>query len=76
MFEKSLKTEITLNETPNFKVIEERRLNKENNQTKKVDINVLKARVQRIESKEKKKNIFIFVFILTVLAVVGIYVSI
>ena len=76
MFEKSLKTEITLNETPNFKVIEERPLNKENNQTKKVDINVLKARVQRIESKEKKKNIFIFVFILTVLAVVGIYVSI
>lgn len=76
MFEKSLKTEITLNETPNFKVIAERPLNKENNQTKKVDINVLKARVQRIESKEKKKNIFIFVFILTVLAVVGIYVSI
>lgn len=76
MFEKSLKTEITLNETPNFKVIEERRLNKENNQTKKVDINVLKARVKRIESRERKKNIFIFVFILTVLAVVGIYVSI
>ena len=76
MFEKSLKTEITLNETPNFKVIAERPLNKENNQTKKVDINVLKARVKRIESRERKKNIFIFVFILTVLAVVGIYVSI
>ena len=76
MYENGLKSEITLDETPNFKATEERPLNKENNQTKKVDINVLKARVQQIESREKKKNMFIFVFILAVLAVVGIYISI
>ena len=55
MYENGLKSEITLDETPNFKATEERPLNKENNQTKKVDINVLKARVQQIESREKKK---------------------
>ena len=76
MYENGLKSEITLDETPNFKATEERPLNKENNQTKKVDINVLKARVQQIESREKKKNMFIFVFILTVIVVVGIYISI
>ena len=44
-------------------------------QPKKVDINVLKARAQVLENKEKRKNIFIFIFILANLSALGIYLS-
>ncbi len=76
MNEKGFDADITFNETPSFKVTEEKPLKSENNRAKKVDINVLKARAQEIQNKENRKNISIFVFFLAILGVVGIYLSI
>ena len=76
MTEKGFETEIALNETPNFNVAVEKPLNSEKKRIKKVDINVLKARAQEAQNKENKKNIFIFIFFLTVIASLGIVLSI
>jgi hypothetical protein len=57
-------------------VFEDKPLKSEENQIRKVDINVLKARVQESQNRENKKNILIFTFLLTVLGAVGIYFSI
>ena len=66
----------TIVETPNDASIMEKPLKSKENQTRKVDINVLKARAQEIQNKENRKNIFIFVFFLSVLGTLGIYLSI
>ena len=76
MNDKGFDAEITLGETPNFQVAEEKPLKKTNlDRPKKVDINVLKARVQEIQNKENKKNIAIFIFFLVVLGALGIFLS-
>lgn len=76
MTNKGLESEATLNETPNFDVTEEKPLKRDNQRPKTVDINVLKARAQVIQDKENRKNIFIFVFFLAILGMIGIYLSI
>ena len=76
MSEKGFESEITLDETPHFGVTEEKPLKILKKQSKKVDINVLKARAQEIENKESRKNISIFIFFLIMLGVFGIYLSI
>jgi hypothetical protein len=76
MTQKGFDAEITLGETPNFEVAEEKPLKKTNlDRPKKVDINVLKARVQETQNKENKKNIAIFIFFLVVLGALGIFLS-
>ena len=75
MNEKGFEWEITLGETPHFGVTEEKPLKASKKQSKKVDINILKARAQEIENKESRKNISIFVFFLLMLGVFGIYLS-
>ena len=75
MSEKGFESEITLEKTPNFGVTEEKPLKISKKQSKKVDINVLKARAQEIENKESRKNISIFIFFLLMLGVFGIYLS-
>ena len=50
-------------------------LNQENIQPQKVDINVLKARAQKIQDKENIKNSILIVFILTIFAAAGIIFS-
>ena len=76
MKDKGLESEITLSSTPGFVEPDDKPLNQSNNQAKKVDINVLKARAQEIEKKESRKNITLFVFFLIMLGVFGIYLSI
>ena len=76
MIEKGFETEITLNETPNFKATDERPLKSENFRIKKVDINVLKARAQKIKDKQYKNSVIIFTFFLTILIVAGVYLTI
>ena len=44
--------------------------------SKRVDINVLKSKLQETESKENKKNIFIFTSLILALGCIGIYFSI
>ena len=76
MNEKGFESEITLDETPHFGVTEEKPLKILKKQSKKVDINVLKARAQEIQNKENRRNIFILVLFLIALGAVGIYLSI
>ena len=75
MSEKGFESEITLDKTPHYGVTEEKPLKISKKQSKKVDINVLKARAQEVENKESRKNISIFIFFLLMLGVFGIYLS-
>ena len=75
MNEKGFESDITLDETPNFSVTEEKPFKITKKQSKKVDINVLKARAQEIENKQSRKNISIFIFFLLMLGAFGIYLS-
>ena len=75
MSDKGFESDITLDKTPHFGVTEEKPLKISKKQSKKVDINVLKARAQEIENKESRKNISIFIFFLLMLGVFGIYLS-
>ncbi len=79
MNNKGLESEISLEQTPKFKETEEKPLLNEKSSFKRpktVNINDLKARAQEIQNKENRKNIFIFVFFLSVLGTLGIYLSI
>ena len=76
MNEKDFKSDITLDKILHFDVTEEKPLEILKKQSKKVDINILKAKAQEIENKENRKNISIFIFFLLILGVFGIYLSI
>ena len=73
---RGLKTDAAFQETSNFRVTSDKPLKFEENQIKKVDINVLKARAQTIEKRENRKNISIMALLLIIVAIVGIYLSI
>ena len=75
MIEKGFEADISFNETPKVKDKADKPLKYRENQIK-VDINVLKARAQQSQDKENKKNILTFIFFLTLLGTVGIYLSI
>ena len=63
-------------ETPKDINAAEKPLENRNYKHRKVDINILKARAQEIDNRENRKNIFILIFFLIILGVVGIYLSI
>ena len=62
-------------ETPNGVTVAEKPLKNKQNRTQRVDINVLKSKLQETESKEFKKNIFVFSSLVLGLGVLGIYLS-
>jgi len=76
MIKKEVEKDILLEQTPNFTKTEEKSLKTVYNQSKKVDINVLKARVQETQNRQNKKNVTIFVSLLTALGALGIYLSV
>ena len=76
MNNKGFESEITLEETSSFRVTENKPLKTEDKVSKTVDINVLKARAQLKQDQENRKNILIFVFLLSILGIAGIYFSI
>ena len=79
MEKKGFDTEITLNKTPEFKVAEEKPLINNINRAKrakKVDINILKDRLQQIQNREQKKNISIFISFLLIIGILGIFLSV
>ena len=59
-------------ETPNDVDVAEKPLK---TSKKRVDINILKSKLKEIESKELKKNIFIFSLLIIGLGAFGIYLS-
>ena len=62
-------------ETPSDEGIAEKPLKNERIIKKRVDINILKSKLQESESKEFKKNLFILTSLVLALGVLGIYLS-
>ena len=69
-------TENTNNiETPNDIKVTEKPLNPNKISSGRVDINVLKSKLEAEQGKELRKNILIFTFCVFLLGVVGVYLS-
>ena len=62
-------------ETPNGVKVTEKPLKNNQNRTQRVDINVLKSKLQETESKEFKKNLLILIVLFTLLGILGINLS-
>ena len=69
-------TENTKNiETPNDINLTEKPLNSNKISSGRVDINVLKSKLEAEQGKELRKNIFIFSFCVFLLGAIGVYLS-
>ena len=62
-------------ETPNGIGGTEKPLNTEIKSSGRVDINILKSKLQENESKEFKKNIYILLTLVAGLGILGVYLS-
>ena len=63
-------------ETPNDGVVvAEKPLKPNKISSSRVDINVLKSKLQETESKEFKKNLYILTTLVLVLGIIGVYLS-
>ena len=62
-------------ETPNDMGVAEKPLKTESITPNRVDINVLKSKLQESENKEFKKNVYILSTLVAGLGVLGIYLS-
>ncbi len=62
-------------ETPSDVVIAEKPLKSEKKKPERVDINILKSKLQETESKEFKKNLIILSSLVLGLGILGIYLS-
>ena len=62
-------------ETPNDVMGSEKPLKSEQIKINRVDINVLKSKLQETESKEFKKNVYILSTLVLSLGILGIYLS-
>tara|TARA_B100001121_G_scaffold215442_1_gene189010 strand:+ start:93 stop:323 length:231 start_codon:yes stop_codon:yes gene_type:complete len=62
-------------ETPNDINVSEKPLNLDKNGSGRVDINVLKSKLEAEQGKEFRKNIFIFSFCVLLLGSIGIFLS-
>ena len=62
-------------ETPRDVMITEKPLKTKQKRPNRVDINVLKSKLQESESKEFRKNVFVLSSLVLALGVLGIYLS-
>ncbi len=62
-------------ETPNDAGVTEKPLKPNQIRSSRVDINVLKSKLQETESKEFKKNLFILTTLVLALGIIGVYLS-
>ncbi len=62
-------------ETPNDINVTEKPLKTRPITSNRVDINVLKSKLQESESKEFKKNVYVLSFLVLALGTLGIYLS-
>ena len=62
-------------ETPNDVMGSEKPLKSEQIKPNRVDINVLKSKLQETESREFKKNLYLLSFLVLGLGVLGVYLS-
>ena len=75
MDNKGFEANIDLQETPIPKETAEKPLETENNLSKRVDINVLKARAKATQDKENTKNTIVIIFFLITIGATGIFFS-
>ena len=61
--------------TPKDVEVSEKPLKSHENRPQRVDINILKSKLQESESKEFKKNIYILSSLILGLGVLGVYLS-
>tara|TARA_B100001057_G_C22526392_1_gene824018 strand:- start:385 stop:615 length:231 start_codon:yes stop_codon:yes gene_type:complete len=62
-------------ETPNDINVSEKPLNPNKISSGRVDINILKSKLEAEQGKELRKNIFIFSFCVLLLGTIGIFLS-
>ena len=62
-------------ETPNDAIITEKPLKSKPIRQNRVDINVLKSKLQESESKEFKKNVYVLSTLILALGALGVYLS-
>ena len=62
-------------ETPDTLIVSEKPLKTNESRTPRVDINVLKSKLQKNEEKQFKKNLAVFVSFVAGLGALGIYLS-
>ena len=72
---KGLQDKNVITETLDNVVVSKKPLEPKKIKTNRVDINVLKSKLQETESKELKKNIFILTSLVLGLGILGIYLS-
>ena len=60
---------------PNNIIKTKKPLNNEKTLSSRVDINILKSKLQESEDQEFKKNIFILTFLVIGLVILGVYLS-
>ena len=75
MSTESLKDKSLNIETPNDVGFTEKPLKSISNKSPRVDINVLKSKLQESETKEFKKNIYILSSLVLGLGILGVYLS-
>ena len=76
MIKKGLNLDVDMKQDPNVIKKYTKPLYEKNDHPKKVDINVLKKRIQSIREKENKKSIIIVTFFLVIFSTIGVYLSI
>ncbi len=62
-------------ETPNDIDVSEKPLNSKQIKTDRVDINILRSKLEEQQSREFRKNLSIFTFCILLLGAIGIYLS-
>jgi len=62
-------------DTPNNADVSEKHLKPKKNSSGRVDINVLRSKLEAQQGKELRKNIFIFSFCVLLLSSIGIFLS-
>ena len=75
MSDKGFTDQMTSIETPNGGSYSEKPLKPQQVKPNRVDINVLKSKLQESESKEFKKNLYILSSLVLGLGILGIYLS-
>ena len=75
-----MKFKSSSNNLNNFKTSEDGNISQKSLDSKqikssRVDINILRSKLEHQESKEFKKNLFIFIFCVLLLGIIGVYLS-
>ena len=75
MNNKGLETKKLIGETPDVLNISNKPLKQDKDRVKRVDINILKSRIQDKKSKENRQNLIIFIFFIFSFCAITVYLT-